>query len=1602
MQRPSSQQQRSSTIVGDEERSSKTNSPSELTDWVNTIAARATVAAGYSTQSASALHEEVRRAKEERQSRRNSRLNGSLSLSRGNSYSSAHSAASTSPEKHAGSSSNGQEALSAALGAGSRGQAQSSFTSTAALGTTIDGRPFIRESICCSVCGPFGAKRERPRRSNSAHKLHPPLPATHDLHIAQPPSFPSHSIPKSPQMNRGSFSSAADGTPKASAGTSASAGAAGVPVGNGGATTSKGAALLARYGGAAGPTGHLLSTTGSAPASPGASTSPTRSPGAGAGAGPVSLANFIGGRAAGPRLGKLVGDGRSQPPEAALAYESGERDKYGRPVGIALPGLASPGGGGGGLAGFMKGHLPAPSNSGPAGAMGRAAPTSTSGTSPEKEKSAAPFSTASTTTYKRPTSSSGAAASSGLASPLPISQQRSGTGLGAQAQAGSGRISPGAGKQYSTSPVRSSAVPQAFGSPARSSTAPTAQSGAADFKSLAPRSPVAQGKSHSWAEPTASSPGKPAASAALPSPTRLSSVAKSPAKTASSGDDYLTSQPARSGEATSPGAGEVPAWKAALLANKSRSNSTNSNGNTSAASPSGVAAAPSSSPAFSSSQFDRVPTASLTRLSAKKMVGQRIREAQERESGDGASSSPAATSPPIGLPFSSPGIKDRWTGAGSGAGAAAALSIPGASSASPSPISPSAAEDSPVRRTWSPNKLGNALPGLSGASSAPLGKAYAKSPEPDVEMARPDAPPVRLPGMGGAASPFARRPPSPSKQGSFSEAGAVSDDAGGQTENPSAASAAPETLSTLTKGRARGPKRTTARSTAEPSAATPPPQRAASPLRRQSPVRGQSPVRRPASPAKEEAPAAAPAPALAKEAPAAVTAPRRHTAGKRVATLISGSGSNLQALIDATVGEDARLPNAQIDFVVSNRKAAFGLQRAATSNPPIPTAILALKTWQTKNPGGTREQYDEVLANLILDHYAPAAPDLIVLAGFMHIVSEHFLRVLGHKTSLPVLENPRTITPVPIINLHPAKPGEFDGAHAIERAFEAFKQGKIHSTGVMVHEVIAEVDRGQPILVREVPIFQSDTVESLEDRMHKIEHEIIVDGARVVLERPIISQPIPNPWNDVEPSTDAREGVDAEPKFSSVKDALSNWPNAAAATTQPPSAARATLQRRASGRPSSFLNRDSPLEVVQEHRVSDAATSQTHRKLDLAPVGSQPALKLGSALDRIHTEKSVSVQTLTIGADGSATELQEDSNVVYDTELQVIVHRYRDTQGLVETELAIRRGSKLPAGRESSSQKAKLDELSKRFGAKSAPIPTSEPSGLSDLLGGVLVTRHGSRTRFDSSNTQLYIVRKENGNVFADQGVFVSAGSCHKKANQTLTHAPFQDASALHAAACVVLHVLGETYLWCGSASLVAERDGASQLAGAIARGSTPKVLKEGQETSDFWKLVDRKKLPNPSCFDAYRPLVPSRELRTSVWKVTSSANECSAADIGPSDVSILASPLEIWVLVGADARSERKAIRAALDAAQNLAQERTSATLPAPRVHCLLAPTLLPESVTASFRGIDSELFQRGATGINEVSASAALSELATSTFDSSLLRDASHLPVGVSPADL
>jgi phosphoribosylglycinamide formyltransferase len=128
-------------------------------------------------------------------------------------------------------------------------------------------------------------------------------------------------------------------------------------------------------------------------------------------------------------------------------------------------------------------------------------------------------------------------------------------------------------------------------------------------------------------------------------------------------------------------------------------------------------------------------------------------------------------------------------------------------------------------------------------------------------------------------------------------------------------------------------------------------------------------------------------------------------------------------------------------------------------------------------------------------------PDLVVLAGWMHILSQRFLDILHGTRTSPDVSSPAAHHPIPVINLHPALPGAFDGVNAIQRAWEAFQQGNISKAGVMVHRVVAEVDRGEPIVVSELDMREGETLEEWEKRVHQEEWKVIVEGTRKALEK---------------------------------------------------------------------------------------------------------------------------------------------------------------------------------------------------------------------------------------------------------------------------------------------------------------------------------------------------------------------------------------------------------------------------------------------------------------------------------------------------------------------
>ncbi len=173
-----------------------------------------------------------------------------------------------------------------------------------------------------------------------------------------------------------------------------------------------------------------------------------------------------------------------------------------------------------------------------------------------------------------------------------------------------------------------------------------------------------------------------------------------------------------------------------------------------------------------------------------------------------------------------------------------------------------------------------------------------------------------------------------------------------------------------------------------------------------------------------------------------------------VVVLISGSGSNLQAIIDATAND----PSTKVAAVISNRDDAYGLERARTAG--IETRVLNHK------PYPSREAYDQALIELI-DSFQPG---LVTLAGFMRILSPLFVQHYRGR----------------LLNIHPSLLPKHKGLHTHQRALEA--GDRIH--GASVHFVTEELDGGPVILQAQVPVKADDTEAQLAARVLQQEHII--------------------------------------------------------------------------------------------------------------------------------------------------------------------------------------------------------------------------------------------------------------------------------------------------------------------------------------------------------------------------------------------------------------------------------------------------------------------------------------------------------------------------------
>lgn len=194
----------------------------------------------------------------------------------------------------------------------------------------------------------------------------------------------------------------------------------------------------------------------------------------------------------------------------------------------------------------------------------------------------------------------------------------------------------------------------------------------------------------------------------------------------------------------------------------------------------------------------------------------------------------------------------------------------------------------------------------------------------------------------------------------------------------------------------------------------------------------------------------------------------------KIGVLLSGSGTNLQAIIDAIAGG---LPT-DIVLVVSSRPDAYGIERARAAG--IPTLVM------------NREKYADVLAAdaQIVEALQEAGAEYVVMAGYMRKVTSVMLDAFPNR----------------VLNLHPALLPSFKGAHAIADAFNA----GVKVTGVTVHFANVDYDKGPIVAQRAVSVAENDTLDTLEAKIHDVEHVLYPEVIGLIAEGRVAVDPSTN------------------------------------------------------------------------------------------------------------------------------------------------------------------------------------------------------------------------------------------------------------------------------------------------------------------------------------------------------------------------------------------------------------------------------------------------------------------------------------------------------------
>ncbi|ETW80802.1 hypothetical protein HETIRDRAFT_476500 [Heterobasidion irregulare TC 32-1] len=365
---------------------------------------------------------------------------------------------------------------------------------------------------------------------------------------------------------------------------------------------------------------------------------------------------------------------------------------------------------------------------------------------------------------------------------------------------------------------------------------------------------------------------------------------------------------------------------------------------------------------------------------------------------------------------------------------------------------------------------------------------------------------------------------------------------------------------------------------------------------------------------------------------------------------------------------------------------------------------------------------------------------------------------------------------------------------------------------------------------------------------------------------------------------------------------------------------------------------------------------------------------------------SISVDVMSITGT-TATVLKDDTHIFYESEVLAVVHRYKTkSSGLVGTTVWGWRGKRSQLGER---EDRKLKDLARHYGTSVVFVPQHcEPLELVHVLGGQLAIRQGSRSHWTAENTTMHLIRSHRDVIFIDEHDLSVSNLCSGFS--------------------FCLTLLGTLYVWHGCGSLPSERQAALAYARALSTGQSSVVeLIEGESDNDemFWMMLGERDYANADYWK-WRPSTTA-DCVPRIWRVdgadaTVAVNlvlNLPSESVFKASIYIIDCVWEFFVLVGKDARSSRRNIRAALSCAMDMSRLTASTRPFAPTVHVLVLPSQLPSDLRLHFRDIDEDTINEHETPdhMNLITFHEAMEHLGKVAWEISALKDHSMLPLGL-----